>query len=153
MTQDEITDHIDHSAIVVSTNSSKNLVKVRINDSGDCSDCPAAKICEATGGTSNQITITTTHASDYKKGDIVIVRGTEQMHRKAIMYATVLPCIILVAVMVGIYLLTFNQLLAALCGLGVTILFFIILWAVRNKIAHEFSFSIIGKPERAGHEK
>ena len=78
------------------------------------------------------------------------MRGTEQMHHKAIMYATVLPCAFLVAVMVAVYLITFNQLAAALSGLGVTILFYVILWACRNKIAHEFVFSIVGEPERAG---
>lgn len=70
------------------------------------------------------------------------------MHRKAIMYATVLPCIALVAVMVAVYLLTLNQLAAALSGIGVMILFFFILWCSRNKIAHEFCFTIVGKPER-----
>ena len=55
------------------------------------------------------------------------------MHHKAIMYATVLPCAFLVAVMVAVYLITFNQLAAALSGLGVTILFYVILWSAAIK--------------------
>lgn len=153
MLPEETLEHINHSAIVESTDPSKNLVKVRINDSGECGDCPAAKLCEASGHASNMISITTPHSSGFRKGDIVTIRGTEQMHRKAIMYATVFPCIALVAVMVGVYLLTFNQLAAAISGLGVTILFFVLLWSARNRIAHEFSFSIVGKPERPGEEK
>lgn len=145
-------EHIDHSGIIESVDSKHNSVKVRIEDPEECDGCPAAKLCEANGQPSNLVTVLTPHAASYRKGDIVTVRGTEQMHRKAIMYATVLPCIALVAVMVSVYLATFNQLAAALSGLGVTILFYIVLWACRNKIAHEFSFSIVGKPERPGNE-
>lgn len=149
----ETYDHIDHQAIVVSTDPVKDTVKVRIDDSNECGDCPAAKLCQATGESSGIVSITTPHASAYKKGDILTVRGTEQMHRKAIMYATVFPCIILVATMVLVYLLTLDQLTAAISGLAVTVIFFVALWAARNKIAHEFSFTIIGSPERPGHEK
>lgn len=153
MLPEETLEHIDHSAIVESVDPGKNTVKVRIDDSGECGDCPAAKLCKANGQTSNLISVITPHASSYRKGDIVTVRGTEQMHRKAVMYATVFPCIALVAIMAGVFLLTFNQLAAALSGIGATILFFILLWCARNRIAHEFSFTIIGKPERPGEEK
>ncbi len=152
MDTSETIEHIDHSAVVVSVDPSHNAVKVRIDDSGECGSCPAAAICGANGNASNLITVETPHAGRYRKDDIVTVRGTEKMHRKAIMYATVLPCIVLVAVMVAVYLLTFDQLAAALSGIGTMILFFIILWASRNKIAHEFSFEITGAPERAGME-
>ena len=143
MSSEESTDYIRHTGIVTAVNPAANSVTVKIDDAGDCGSCPASKICEATGQTENTITIVTPHASSYKKGEIVNVRGTEQMHRKAIMYATVLPSILLVAVMVAVYLMTFNQLAAALSGIAVTILCYVAIWACRNKIAHEFSFSII----------
>lgn len=143
MPHSESPDYIDHTGIVMSVNPAANSVTVKIDDAGNCGNCPASKICEATGQTENTITVITPHASSYKEGEIVTVRGTEQMHRKAIMYATVLPSIALVAVMVAVYVITFNQLAAALSGIGVTILCYILLWASRNKIAHEFSFRIV----------
>lgn len=152
MNNTETIDHIDHSGIVVSTNPARNTVTVRVDDKGECGTCPAASICGANGEPSNLVTITTPHAALFRKNDIVTVRGTEKMHRKAISIATVLPCIILVAVMVGIYLLTKNQLIAALSGIGTMIVFFVLLWFARNKIAHEFSFEIVGAPERAGYK-
>lgn len=149
MAQTAKLDYIDHTGIVTAINPGANSVTVKIDDCDNCGDCPACKICEATGQTENVVTIITPHASAYKQGDVVTVRGTEQMHRKAIIYATVLPSIALVAVMVLVYILTFNQLAAALSGIAVTIIFYVLLWAYRNKIAHEFSFSITGIPERA----
>lgn len=136
-------DYIEHDAIVVSTTPSKNAVVVRLDDSDECGECPAARICQASGQSDNKITVITPHAARFKKGDIVTLRGTEQMHHKAVMLATVLPCIALVAVMVAVYLITFNQLAAALCGIGVTFAFYLILYLCRNKIAHEFLFTIV----------
>lgn len=150
MNDKELVEYIDHDAIVVAIDPAHNIVKVRIDDSGECGSCPASAICHATGEPDNLITIYTKNAVSYRKNDIVTVRGTEQMHRKAIMYATVLPSIAMVAVMVAVYILTLNQLAAALTGIGVMIFFFILLYLARNKMAHEFSFTIVGKPERAG---
>lgn len=137
------TDFIDHTGIVMAVDSKGGTMKVKLDNAGDCGDCPANKICEATGQTENTVTVTIPNGAAYKKGDIVTLRGTERLHHKAVMYATVLPCIALVAVMVAVYVVTFNQLAAALSGIGVTIVFYIGLWLCRNKIAHEFSFTIV----------
>ena len=146
-------EYIEHSAIVKKVEADQNRLTIRIDDLDECGDCPSSKLCGAKGETSNLVTITTPDASKYKVDDIITVRGTERMHHKAIMYATVFPCIILVATMVGIYLLTMNQLAAALSGIGVMILFYFILWLCRDKIAHEFTFTIVGPAERAGEMK
>lgn len=143
-------EYIEHEAIVKSVDPSSNILMVRIDDIDECGDCPAAGVCGKNGEPSNDMAIKVPNASIYKVDDIITIRGTESLHRKAILYATVFPCIILVAVMVGIYLLTFNQLAAALSGVGVTILFFFILWLCRNKLAHEFTFTIVGKIDRPG---
>lgn len=149
----EIAEYVEHKAIVREVDVANNLVKVRIDDIEECGDCPASNLCGAKGETSNLVTISTPMASRYRVDDIVNVRGTERMHRKAIMYATVFPCVILVATMVGIYLLTSSQLAAALSGLGMMIVFYLVLWLCRNKIAHEFIFTITGPIERAGEMK
>ncbi len=144
-TDPEFVDHIDHKGIITSVNTKENTVTVRVDDAGDCGSCPAATLCNVNGSSSNTIVVPVPDASIYKRKDIVTVRGTERMHRKAITLATVLPCIILIAVMVGVYLLTWNQLAAALSGLFSTVVVFVILYACRNKIAHEFPFEIVGR--------
>ena len=144
---------IDHQAIVKKVDSDKNQIFVRIDDSDECGECPAANLCASNGKSSNLIIISTPKAYKYNENDIIMVRGTEKMHRKAIMYATVFPCIILIAGMIGIFLLTGNQLAAALSGIGLLIVFYFILWLCRNKIAHEFVFTVVGTIERADEEK
>lgn len=139
----EFVDHIDHQGVVTSVNLKGNTVTVRVEDSGDCGSCPAAALCNVNGNASNSIEVSVPDASLYRKKETVTIRGTERMHRKAITLATVLPCVILIAVMVVAYLITWNQLTAALCGLFSTVVVYVILWACRNRIAHEFPFEII----------
>lgn len=144
----ETVDHIDHEAVVLSIDRCHNSVTVRINDGDECGSCPASSLCRANGNPTNDIVIYMRNTDAYKKNDIVTIRGTEQMHRKAITIATVIPSIAMIAVMVIVYLSTANQLAAAIAGLGTMIVFFLLLWGARNKIAHEFSFEIVGTPKR-----
>lgn len=135
-------DFIEHSATVTETFPKRNAIEVRISDADGCGSCPAAALCRVSGEKGSLLEIPTRSAGSYCPGEKVTVIGTERMHRRAIMLATVIPCIVLVAVMVIVFLLTFDQMLAALCGLGTMTAFFVILYFLRNKIAHEFSFTV-----------
>lgn len=141
----DILEYIDHSAVVVSVDNDKNQVVVTVSDNEDCHSCPAAKLCgivDKDGKKSQQFTVTTPNASEFKKGEKVILRGTEQMHHRAIMLATVIPCIILLCVMFGVYFLTGSQSTAAFSGIGAMAFFFVLLYALRNRLQHEFVFKI-----------
>lgn len=143
----EYTDYIEHPAVVVDTDVRRGILKVRVDDSGECGGCPAARLCSlASVGDAEKksglLDIRVRDVSAFRKGDKVTVRGTERMHRRAIMLATVFPSVALVAVMTAIFLLTSDQLAAALGGLGATVFFFALLYVCRNRIAHEFSFEV-----------
>lgn len=134
--------HIDEQAIVESVDAQAGTVRVRMRVEGDCAGCPASKLCPGAGGT-RTFTLPSPLAKELKPGDRVTLRGSERLHRKAIMLATVLPCLALIAVMIIVYLCTGEQLAAALSGLGTMVFFFAALYAMRNHIAHEFIFTII----------
>ena len=141
--QTEYIDHIDHRAMVKEIDKTNGIVTLQILDeTGECGTCPASKLCH--GASKDHLVTATRHdVASLHVGDVVTVRGSERLHRKAIMLATVLPCIALIAVMVLIYLLSGNQLAAALGGLGATVFFFALIWLMRGRIAHEFEFDII----------
>jgi len=144
--KEKYTEYIDHEALVVSVDTRRGVVRVKVSDAGECGSCPAARLCSMGSReeeNDNHIDVATKHVAAYKPGDKVKIRGTEKMHRRAVTLVTVLPSVALVAVMVGIYMLTDNQLAAALGGLGTTIFFFVLLYLCRNHIAHEFSFELI----------
>lgn len=143
MTQTEYIDHIDHEGIVVGVNRASGKLSVRLTDAGDCAGCPAAKLCGvADKGNDSRIDLSVEHPEMFSLGERVKLRGTEKMHRKAIMVATVVPCIAMLAVMIAIYVMTGSQPAAALGGIGATIFFFALLWIMRDKVRHEFRFTV-----------
>ncbi|MBO4965385.1 MAG: SoxR reducing system RseC family protein [Muribaculaceae bacterium] len=142
MERQDIIEYILHEATVLSVNKANHTVTLALSDSHDCDGCPASRLCAA-ASSPDKFIVETADACSFALGDKVTLQGSERLHRKAIMLATVLPCIALVAVMVAVYILSGgNQLYAALAGIASMIFFFFILYICRNKIAHEFRFSI-----------
>lgn len=143
-------EYIEHNGRVSAINPQKGLVTVTFLDNADCGACPAHKLCHNFDGEKNKVDVPVSDTSEYKIGEFVSLRGTERLHRKAILMATVIPSLALIVVMIGVYLLTGNQLAACLSAIGAMIIFFFGLYLMRNKIAHEFSFEIIKTPEPSG---
>lgn len=140
-------EYIEHDGRISAIDKEKRIVTVTFLDNADCGACPAHKLCNNFDGQKNNVDVPVADTSKYTVGEFVYLRGTERLHRKAIMMATVIPCATVIVVMIGIYLLTANQLAACLSGFGAMIFFFIGLYLMRNRIAHEFSFEIVKVPE------
>ena len=136
-------EYIEHDGRISAIDNEKNIVTVTFIDHADCGACPAHKLCNNFDGEKNKVDIPVSDCSKYHVGDFVNLRGTERLHRKAIMLATVIPSLAILVVMIGVYLLTANQLAACLSGIGAMLLFFGGLYLMRNKIAHEFTFEIV----------
>lgn len=138
----EIIEYIDHTGRIENINGPSRLLRVRLSDDGhDCGGCPAAKLCGASSG-AQFIDVPVKSVVGYEIGDKVRLRGTERMHRRAIMLATVFPCIALIAIMVLIYVLTYSQVWAALGGIAAMLIFYLCLYLARNKVEHEFGFEV-----------
>ena len=140
-------EYIDHTGRITAIDEEKNMLTVSLTEQADCGECPAGKLCNNFTPDKNTVEIPVADAGQYKVGDFVTVRGTERLHRKAIMLATVIPSLALIAVMIGIYLLTASQLAACLSGIGAMLLFFLGLYLMRHKLAHEFVFDVIKQEE------
>lgn len=121
-------------------------VTVSLVEQADCGECPASKLCSNFSPDRNILTLSREDATSFKVGEFVTVRGTERLHQKAILIATVIPTFAILVVMIGVYLLTSNQLAACLSGLGAMVVFFVGLYVMRGRLAHEFSFELIRQP-------
>jgi hypothetical protein len=120
---------IRHTGEVVAV--AHNKVKVRIDSAADCGSCPASALCKGVGSdTANELTIPVAGASSFNINDKVEI------------ICTFLPCLAVIAVMVAVYLVSFNELWAALAGMFTVAIFCLLLYIFRNKIEREFSFNI-----------
>ena len=144
MSHTEYIDSISHEGMVVRADLRIGTVKVKLSDDEEeCGSCPAASLCTISGKKGKDvIEIACAHPERFHTGERVRVVGTERMHRKAIILATVIPCAVMLGVMICVYLLTASQLAAALGGLGATAFFFVLLYLMRDRVRHEFTFDI-----------
>ena len=136
-------EYVEHEGRITAVNTSEKTVTVTLLEEADCGECPAGKLCTNFTPDKNVVTVPVENTDSFHEGEFVAVRGSERLHRKAIMIATVIPSLALIAVMIGIYLLTGSQLAACLSGLGAMLLFFWGLYLMRHKLAHEFVFEIV----------
>lgn len=137
------TESVIHTGTVTAVDSRRREVTVRLSSEEGCDACPAARLCGASGSEGREVRVEVHDVASWPIGSAVRVAGTEAMHRRAIMLATVIPCIALIAVMTAVYLLTGSQSAAGLSGLGAMLVFFILLYLARNRIEHEFRFHIL----------
>lgn len=136
-------EYIDHNGRITAINPGKGTVTVSLIEEADCGECPAGKLCNNFSPDKNVLEIPVANPGDYRIGEFVGVRGSERLHRKAIVLVTVIPSLALIAVMIGIYLLTGSQLAACLSAIGAMIVFFSGLYLARHRLAHEFVFEIV----------
>lgn len=131
-----------HRGVIESIDMNGGRVSVRTDSASDCSSCAASKLCNHVSKDVTLITIDNVDASQFEVGDKVRVEVTEIMHRKAIMIAVVVPCLILMLSMVVVYMLTFSELISALSGLVLLLVFYALLYVCRNRIARDFMLKI-----------
>ncbi|MDE6295739.1 MAG: SoxR reducing system RseC family protein [Muribaculaceae bacterium] len=136
-------EYIDHIAVVKSIDPKRGEVTLELSATPECQGCAAARVCNPSGETLRTLTLHADNAYDLHPGDRVTLRGTERLHHKAILIATVIPSIALIAVMIIIYYLTASEAAAALAGIGSRLLFVLLLYLSRNRLGHEFNFDII----------
>ena len=139
----EEVEYIEHEGRITAVSPGNGTVTVTFLEDADCGGCPAGKLCANFTPDKNIVEVAVADTSRFSVGDFVKVRGTERLHRKAIIIVTVIPSLALIAVMIGIYLLTGSQLAACLSGLGAMFLFFLGLYLMRRKLAREFVFEIV----------
>lgn len=148
MKKSDILDYIEHPAIVVETSKDKRTLDMKLLGIIECDSCPAADLCELSKSSDKIFSAVTPLANQLKEGDKVTIRGIETLPHRFLVVATVLPCIILITSMIIVFLLTFNQVLALICGIGITLIIFILIWGSRNKVVHEFQFSVVRSNNR-----
>ena len=146
-------EYIDHNGRISKVSQEDKTITVTIIDHADCGGCPAGKLCSNFTPDKNVVQVSVSNPGDFKVGEFVAIRGSERLHRKAIVIVTVIPSLALIAVMIGIYLLTGSQLAACLSAIGAMLVFFYGLYLMRHKLAHEFVFEVVKEPSLESQEK
>lgn len=133
-------DNISHSGVVESVED--GCVHVRIVVTSACAACKVAGYCNAAESKEKVVDVYTAKSAAYVVGQAVTVSASRQLATHALLLAFGLPFVILVAVLVGVLLLTGNELWAALGGLLALVPYYGILWLFRQKVRDRLAFQI-----------
>lgn len=134
-------DKISHKGVVLST--SAKCVEVRIVQSSACSACSVAKHCNASETSVKVVEVRGCERwQSLKPGDEVTVSASRQVAGIALLLGFGAPLAVMLAVIGAMWVAGFSETAVALAGLGSLIPYYILLYAMRNRIATKIAFSI-----------
>ncbi len=132
--------NIQHKGIVDSV--SKGVVVVRVTQLPACSSCQLSGRCHSAEGRDKLIEVLSDVADSYRVGDMVLVSADAQVGRLAVLVGFVLPMVLLVGVTVFMHQLVGEDTVAALCGLGALIPYYVVLRFFRGRLQGLVTFHL-----------
>lgn len=118
-----------------------NTIYITIVQSAGCSACEVKSACHSAEG--KEKTIEVPNVYDFlQEGDTVQVRIRTSKGLKAVVYAFILPILLLfITLLISFHLLR-NEAIAALVALTIVALYYTALYCLREKIRKEFEFKL-----------
>ena len=134
---------IEHKGIVA--NISGNKLSVKILQQSACSTCHAKNSCMSADSKEKMVDIFD-FSGKYNVNDMVTIEGKESMGYKAVIWAFLIPVIILVTVLIlSSSVWNLRETEAALVSIISLLPYYAALYLLRNKMAHTFRFRIKNK--------
>lgn len=134
---------IEHEGGIVKVDS--NVVFVNIEQRSACSDCHAKGMCSIADKKDKIIEIPKNSDKHYDIGEEVVVTGAMSLGLKAVLYAFVLPLILIVLTLtIGLYFLKSETISALLSTLSLVVYYFV-LYLCRNRLKDKFVFTLTKK--------
>lgn len=131
---------IEHEGIVEQIKD--NRITVRILQQSACSGCHAKGACMAADSKEKLIDVND-FSGQFRLHEKVIIQGRESMGYKAVLWAFVIPLIILVSMIIlTVSVWQLGEIQAALTSILALAPYYLILFLLRNKMANSFQFII-----------
>lgn len=131
---------IEHEGTIDNING--NQYTIRITQSTACSECHAKGACMAADTKEKMVDVLDT-SGQFKLNERVLLSGKTSIGYKAVLWAFVLPLILMICVVFGsISIWHVGELQAAFMSLLALVPYYVILYMVRRKMGEKLAFSI-----------
>ena len=134
---------ISHKGIVESLDGDRAVV--RIVQTSACAACKAASHCSAAESKEKLVEASILENDAPRVGEEVVVSMSGVNGRDAVVFAFVLPFIIMVLVLFCCLKLSSSEGLAAIVGIGSLVPYYFLLYLFRGKLRKRFSFVLENK--------
>ena len=131
---------VNHTGKVVSV--SQEEVVVQIERGGACSGCSNKKACQFGEAKDHIVAIKTQSAASYTEGEEILVSMKGSLGLKAVLYAYLLPLLLLVTTLIVFRLFIDSEALQILFALIPVVVYYLTLYKVRNRLEKKFNFHI-----------
>lgn len=133
---------VTHEGTVVKVDG--NNVFVRIVQTSACASCSLSRHCNS-AESKEKMVVAQAGADSFRVGESVWVSVSSSLGHKAVSLGFGIPLALLLAVVMAVCGLTGNEPLAALCGVGVLIPYYILLYVFRARIGDVLRITVVRK--------
>ena len=133
-------DYVSHPGVVVGIND-KDL-EIEILSASSCGSCGIKSACGMSEMTEKRITVSKPDDKEFIVGQPVNIKMNVEQGNKAALFAYLIPAILLIAIIVILSNLNIKEWVAALAGVGVVAVYYIILSFFKEKLKAEFKYEI-----------
>lgn len=131
---------ISHKGTVVSAGPTATVVRLLAQDA--CGHCEAASLCGMSTVAEKLVEVPTRLNHPHAVGDEVEVLLKGSMGIKAVWIAYMIPLLVLLAVILGLYALGVGEVAAGLSGIGAVAVYYLVIWLLRARLRNEYVFTI-----------
>ena len=137
-----MTNDVSHKGRIVRM--TPQITTVAIEQHGACGTCHAAGLCGMADVVEKAVELPTDPYASYGVGDEVELVLKASMGMKAVWLAYVVPLLVLLAVILGLFALGVGEVVAGLAGIAAVGVYYFLLWLFRNRLKNEYVFTIKG---------
>lgn len=117
-------------------------ISVIITQAAACSACAARRMCNASDSRTKVIDVTAEDASEYSVGEEILLVGSVRASLGAVLWAYVVPLVLMVAVLLAALSFSVSEPLSALAAIATLAAYYAVLYMAKKLLARKFSFSI-----------
>ena len=115
---------------------------VEIISSSACAACHAKGLCGFSEEESKLVMLPTDPYTERHVGDTVNLALRQTMGLKAVWISYVIPLLILLIIVLTLCAVNVNEVVAGLSGVAGVLVYYFVIWLLRNRLKNEFVFYI-----------
>lgn len=136
-------DSLSHRGKIIKVD--PEFVTVEIISTSACAECHAKEVCGISDEMVKVILVPTNPYANYEIGEEVDVMLKKTMGLKAVWLSYVVPLLLLMFILLTLTHLNVGELAAGLYSILGVMVYFLVIYLFRSKLAKEFIFRIKGK--------
>lgn len=134
-------EYVSHPGVVSEVTDKE--IKVKIVSSGACGGCNIKSACNVADMAEKELVISVENGEEYSIGQPVSIRMSARQGNKAVLYAYLVPAVLLIFMILLFSVMGMKDLYVALAAITVVGIYYFVLYLFRNKIKKQFKYEVL----------